>query len=247
MKKINYFGKEYTVGGDVEWVATSSYGTVLGFTYEPIQTDNGWAGNVPRRLDKLPSCTTDWKNSLRKVKDIIVKENEVRDGEFKIKCIDNKGNPWFKVGNEYRAWYEDTLLCSDSETDTICHDSLNSLHGVFEIVDEYKQHPHADIMLKYAQIAQYDDKPWEHFECDLGKGMWCDMVNAGFHTAFNYRLKPQEPKIQVGQVWVSKEGVRVTVSKLANKLVFINIEVGGLTIPWSFTENVFFGNFKHKE
>lgn len=167
---------------------------------------------------------------------------------MKIKCIDNKGNEWFTMGKEYKAWKNtDGSLWSESDCGVDCfHVSMNNSHGVFEMVYDYKSHPHADLMLKYAMIAQYDDKPWECFECDPGNGMWCDMFNTNFHTAFNYRLKPQEPKIQIGQVWVSKEGVEVTVSNLANKLVFTKVEVGGLTIPWSFNKEQFLNNFKRK-
>lgn len=183
MKKINYFGKEYTVSDDVKWVATSSRGNVFTFTEEPEIYRDTWAAvGIGARIDIWGIATYDWKNSLRKVEDILAREG----------------------------------------------------------------HPHADLMLKYAMIAQYDDKPWEYFECYLGGENWFPMVSTGFFPNFNYRLKPQEPYVQVGQTWVSKEGVEVTVSNLANKLVFTKIEVGGLTIPWSFKESVFFGNFKRK-
>lgn len=186
MKKISYFGKEYTVSDDIKWVATSSYGAVLVFTYEPIQADIGWAGGVPHRLDKLPSGTTDWKNSLRKVEDISV---SVKEG-----------------------------------------------------------HPHADLILKYAMIAQYDDKPWECFECDLDKDLWCDMFDTTFHTAFNYRLKPQPPMVQAGQTWVSKEGVDVVVGAGSDKnTIYFKYHLGGLLIKNSFSFNHFIKNFKRKE
>ena len=187
MKKIIYFGKEYTVGDDIKWVATSECGNVLAFTEEPKTLLGTWiAGDdIGSYIDSWGVIAgTHWKNSLRKVEDILVKEG----------------------------------------------------------------HPHADLMLKYAMIAQYDDKPWENFECGVGNGVWGDMVaDSAFYSNLEYRLKPQEPKIQVGQIWVSKEGVEVNIVNLANKLVFTKIEVGGLTIPWSFKENVFFGNFKRKE
>lgn len=166
---------------------------------------------------------------------------------MKIKCIDNKGNFWFTVGKEYRSWTNGGMLHSESELDAAFLGRLNNYHGVFEMVEEEKPHPHADLMLKYAMIAQHDDKPWEHFECDVGGGGWVGMIGSLFHDGYNYRLKPQEPKIKVGQTWVSKEGVEVNISRLANKLVFTEINIGGLTIPWSFKQNQFFNNFKLKE
>lgn len=167
---------------------------------------------------------------------------------MKIKCIDNRGNFWFTVGKEYRAWTNGGMLHSESELDAAFLGKLNNKHGVFEMVEEEKPHPHADLMLKYAMIAQYDDKPWESFECLTTDGEWVGKSpRVNFMPNGKYRLKPQEPKIQIGQIWVSKEGVEVMVINLANKLVFTKIEVGGLTIPWSFKESVFFGNFKLKE
>lgn len=168
---------------------------------------------------------------------------------MKIKCIDNKGNEWFNEGKEYRAWKDDYgSIISESELDEAYLISLNNPHGVFELVEEEKTHPHADLMLKYAMIAQYDDKPWESFECDPGNGLWCDMFNTNFHTAFNYRLKPQEPKIQVGEVWVSKEGVEVIINVQSNKdtIVFM-FKVGGMTYRSTSRYGDFLQNFKRKE
>ncbi|QDH85455.1 hypothetical protein [Proteus phage vB_PmiP_RS8pmA] len=81
------------------------------------------------------------------------------------------------------------------------------------LVPEQKAHPHADLMLKYAQIAQYSDKPWEEFQY---KSV-CDTWNNCTHlTRFNperqYRLKPQPTRIKEGQLWIStKEAVLVEV------------------------------------
>lgn len=135
-------------------------------------------------------------------------------------------------------------------------ESRNDLFGKVNILpqtmaiasEEPKPHPHADLMLKYAMIAQYDDKPWENFEFkNQYSDGWMRVISPCWDVENEYRLKPQEPKIQVGQVWVSREGVEVNISRLANKLVFTEINIGGLTIPWSFKQNQFFNNFKLKE
>ncbi|UGC97789.1 tail tip assembly protein K [Proteus phage 309] len=78
---------------------------------------------------------------------------------------------------------------------------------------EQKAHPHADLMLKYAMIAQYDDKPWENFECRSEKGTWYAMVaDSTFYSNLEYRLKPQPIRIKEGQLWRStKEAVLVEV------------------------------------
>lgn len=133
-------------------------------------------------------------------------------------------------------------------------ESRNDLFGKVNILpqtmaiasEEPKPHPHADLMLKYAMIAQYDDKPWEHFEVLLD-GEWVDCEHEGLYAVIEYRLKPQEPKIKVGQIWVDKNGVYVKVRNLSTGFVFTDIEIGGLTLPWSFSKEQFLNNFKLKE
>lgn len=171
---------------------------------------------------------------------------------MKIKCIDNKGNKWFTTGKDYRVWYDlDEDAWSDSDVGVhVCHGTLSlSAHGEFEMVEEEKQHPHADLMLKYAMIAQYDDKPWESFEVRRKGTVWdsCnDLVH--FSESLEYRLKPQEPKIQVGQVWVSKEGVEVTVDTPSDKnTIYFKYHLGGLLIKNSVSFAHFIKNFKRKE
>lgn len=182
MKKISYFGKEYTVSGDIKWVATDIAGYVETFKQKPSEAALGWL-YPDSLLDKLPSGSIDWKNSLRKVEDIIVKEG----------------------------------------------------------------HPHADLMLKYAMIAQYDDKPWESFECLTTDGDWVGKSpRVNFMPNSKYRLKPQEPKIQVGQIWIDDNGVEVTVTNSPVGIVTVNLELGGESVIWTFLIENFLKNFKRK-
>lgn len=185
MKKISYFGKEYVVGDDIKWVATSSSGNVIAFTEKSEMYRDTWVTyESGKRIGILGGATKDWKNSLIKVEDILVKEG----------------------------------------------------------------HPHADLMLKYAMIAQYDDKPWECFECDVGGGGWVGMIGTLFHDDYNYRLKPQVPKIQVGQIWTSKEGVDVMVDTPSDvQNIYFRYRLGGLTIKNAVGINHFLQNFKRKE
>ena len=79
---------------------------------------------------------------------------------------------------------------------------LPSVSSVLESEPEQKAHPHADLMLKYAQIAQYSDKPWEEFQFKSIDGVWLDCgAEVLFYTLVEYRLKPQPIRIKVGQVW----------------------------------------------
>lgn len=67
---------------------------------------------------------------------------------------------------------------------------------------EHKAHPHADLMFKHAQIAQYSDKPWEEFQFKSIDGVWLDCcAEVPFYFSVPYRLKPQPIHIKVGQVW----------------------------------------------
>lgn len=76
------------------------------------------------------------------------------------------------------------------------------------LAPEQKAHPHADLMLKYAQIAQYSDKPWEEFQFKSICGTWCNCTNLSrFKPERQYRLKPQPTHIKEGQVWRSNKEV----------------------------------------
>lgn len=188
MKKISYYGKEYTVGDDIKWVATSSSGNVLVFTDEPVMYCDTWVTyESGKRIGIWGGATKDWKNSPRKVEDIIVSENTPAPSG----------------------------------------------------------HPHADLMLKYAMIAQHDDKPWEHFECQIGAA-WYTMRNTPFCEEHDYRLKPQEPVVQVGQTWFDGNGIAATVTNAAAGIVTVSLSLAGDTIYWTFLIENFLKNFKRK-
>lgn len=171
---------------------------------------------------------------------------------MKIKCIDNKDRSYLTNGAIYNAWFMDGELWSDSDSNCgtpLYHGDLSiTAHGVFELVEEPKPHPHADLMLKYAMIAQYDDEPWENFEFkNQYSDGWMRVVSPCWDVENEYRLKPQEPKIQAGQVWADKTGIIVSVSGYDSGSVYIKVSIGGLVIPWSFSKKHFLNNFKLQE
>lgn len=52
-------------------------------------------------------------------------------------------------------------------------------------------HPHADLIMEYAKIAQYDDKPWKHFQLKYDSE-WVVAENPlEFNEYIEYRLKPR--------------------------------------------------------
>lgn len=78
------------------------------------------------------------------------------------------------------------------------------LPSAYKVLPSTVAHPHSDLMLKYAQIAQYDDKPWEQFEFLNGHNRWVPfMMDINWSSKRGYRLKPQPPVVQAGQTWVS--------------------------------------------
>lgn len=121
----------------------------------------------------------------------------------------------------------------------------------YKVLHSTPSHPHADLMLKYAQIAQYDDKPWEHFECSsLHFPQW-EQCNAklSFHSNILYRLKPQPSVVRVGQTWISSEGITVQVQDVlsGSSTVKFNYRVGGVNQVQCMNTNVFHKVFKRKE
>ena len=54
------------------------------------------------------------------------------------------------------------------------------------------KHVHADLMMKYAEIAQRDPKPWTYFQVSDDSVKWFNCVQeVRFLSKNNYRLKPQ--------------------------------------------------------
>lgn len=114
-------------------------------------------------------------------------------------------------------------------------------------------HPHADLMLKYAQIAQYSDKPWEEFEFKTIEGVWVECSHlTRFNTSRQYRMKPQQVQIQVGQVWESSK-TKVKFSVVGtdvdfytdNLCVTLNHSLDvGLDIPYTVTEDTLRKHFQ---
>lgn len=127
-------------------------------------------------------------------------------------------------------------------------------YPVAELIPELEPtgHPYADWMLKYAQIAQYSDKPWKEFEWFCG-GKWVDCSGCTiFSKHLQYRLKPQQVQIQVGQVWESsKTKVKFSVvsTDVCHNTDNLCIELNhtldvGLDIPYTVTEDTLRKHFQ---
>ena len=74
--------------------------------------------------------------------------------------------------------------------------------GDFDLTPSPKAHPHARLIMKYAEIAQTTDKPWEHFEVLRKKSAVWETIYTPmpFYDNMEYRLKPEPPKtIRIGE------------------------------------------------
>ena len=71
----------------------------------------------------------------------------------------------------------------------------------FDLTPSPKPHPHFDLMVKYVEIAQTTDKPWEAFQVKGFVDEWLDVSAAIlFNENLQYRLKPEPPKtIRIGE------------------------------------------------
>ena len=63
-------------------------------------------------------------------------------------------------------------------------------------------HPHAELMMEYAKIAQTTDEPWTHFELRQNDSCVWEAIHlpVRFYSHMEYRLKPEPPKtIRIGE------------------------------------------------
>ena len=63
-------------------------------------------------------------------------------------------------------------------------------------------HPHAELMMEYAKIAQTTDEPWTHFELRQNDSCVWKAIHlpVRFYSHMVYRLKPEPPKtIRIGE------------------------------------------------
>lgn len=69
------------------------------------------------------------------------------------------------------------------------------------LTPSHKPHQHFDLMVKYVEIAQTTDKPWEAFQVKGFVDEWLDVSAAIiFNDNLQYRLKPEPPKtIRIGE------------------------------------------------
>lgn len=84
----------------------------------------------------------------------------------------------YDVLEKYEHGYR--IMSDDGEEVNIHRKNCDVING----------HPHADLILKYAEIAQYDAEPWKYFDIKYN-GKWVDLQFPPiFDSESEYRLKP---------------------------------------------------------
>ena len=98
-----------------------------------------------------------------------------------------------------------------------------------------KPHPHFDLMMKYVEIAQTTDKPWEAFQVKGFVDEWVDVSAAIlFNENLQYRLKPEPPKtIRIGEYDVP-EPVR---EPLEDDKEYWGVDPTATELAWSYKWN----------
>lgn len=86
---------------------------------------------------------------------------------------------YYEVLEKYEHGY---LIINDDGVEVkIHHNNCDIING----------HPHAELIMKYAEIAQHDAEPWKHFEFKYD-GEWVDLdYSPSFDSDSEYRLKPR--------------------------------------------------------
>lgn len=85
----------------------------------------------------------------------------------------------YDVVDKYSDGY---LICNDDGLKTKIHrNNCEVING----------HPHAELIMKYAEIAQHDAEPWKYFEYYAAVG-WVECSPLmSFNETVEYRLKPR--------------------------------------------------------
>ena len=129
------------------------------------------------------------------------------------KTLFELGAEWGMLDSKSPQYTEKKYLYVDSRNGLNWSDDADyfSEYGSLEIVynsetTEFEtpktlKHKHADLIMKFAEIAQTDTKPWRHFEyfsTVLDRWLQMSQKNEMFRTDYYYRLKKAFKKIKQG-------------------------------------------------
>ena len=221
MRTVTYFGADIKIPAHHIAVAADADGFVYSYDATPIEVTTCWRfsnsyDSVYKVLARVDFAdTVEWRNSLQLYP--LAEANKVTAADLKGE-IEN-----FPL-HVVQAMCDEQVRQGNPFSPAVfqSHRKANLIHGGFnwfqsELGQEtwdaiiFKRafhrmpaaaHPHAGLIMKYAEIAQTTDKPWEHFEVLRNKSAVWEAIYApmAFYDNMEYRLKPEPPKtIRIGE------------------------------------------------
>ena len=224
MRTVTYFGTKIQIPAHHTAVAADGCCQVYSYADTPIEITTCWRSStsydrpyeVPARVDFAE--TVEWRNSLQLYPlDYAVQANAVTEADlqgeiagFPLHVVQAMCDEQVRQGNPFSP----AVFQSHREAD-LTHGGFNWFQS--ELGQEtwdaiiFKRafhrmpaaaHPHAELMMEYAKIAQTTDKPWEHFEVLRNKSAVWEAIYepTPFYDNMEYRLKPEPPKtIRIGE------------------------------------------------
>ena len=221
MRTVTYFGADIKIPAHHIAVAADADGFVYSYDATPIEVTTCWRfsnsyDSVYKVLARVDFAeTVEWRNSLQLYP--LAEANKVTAADLKGE-IEN-----FPL-HVVQAMCDEQVRQGNPFSPAVfqSHRKANLIHGGFnwfqsELGQEtwdaiiFKRafhrmpaaaHRHAGLMMKYAEIAQTTDKPWEHFELRRKKSAVWEAIYAPipFYDNMEYRLKPEPPKtIRIGE------------------------------------------------
>ena len=221
MRTVTYFGADIKIPAHHIAVAADADGFVYSYDATPIEVTTCWRfsnsyDSVYKVLARVDFAeTVEWRNSLQLYP--LAEANKVTAADLKGE-IEN-----FPL-HVVQAMCDEQVRQGNPFSPAVfqSHRKANLIHGGFnwfqsELGQEtwdaiiFKRafhrmpaaaHRHAGLMMKYAEIAQTTDKPWEHFELRRKKSAVWEAIYAPipFYDNVEYRLKPEPPKtIRIGE------------------------------------------------
>ena len=221
MRTVTYLGVDVQIPAHHTAVAADSCGQVYSYADTPIEITTYWRSSnsydspykVPARVDFAE--TVEWRNSLQLFP--LAEANKVTAADLKgeiknfpLHVVQAMCDEQVRQGNPFSP----AVFQSHREAD-LTHGGFNwsqselgqgtwdaiILKCAFHCMPA-AAHPHAELMMEYAKIAQTTDKPWTHFEVRQNKSaVWeAIYVPTPFYDNQEYRLKPEPLKtIRIGE------------------------------------------------
>ena len=229
MRTVTYFGTKIQIPAHHTAIAVDASGMVHSFEAAPKLDVNVWkATKISLNNVHLLDCrmtfdkSGEWRDSLQIYPlDYAVQANAVTEADlqgeiagFPLHVVQTmcdeqvrQGRPFnpsvfsaHKIASKREGGFNwaDTGKGRDKGRD-FWNEIIHCRN--FDLIPSPKAHPHAGLMMKYAEIAQTTDKPWEHFEVRQNDSCVWKAIHlpVRFYSHMEYRLKPEPKTIRIGE------------------------------------------------